>query len=128
VFSLQKKDDNFMIAKKSLDQCVVTKPVVACSSLAFPFAACSDEAIFKASAAASFFFYSSAATFFFSSSAAFCLTSTSAAECVQCCSKKRVIIATISANKLQCWWGVGYNLLLPRLQPSSKLPLRQLSA
>jgi hypothetical protein len=22
--------------------------------------------------------------------------------------KKRVIIATISANKLQCWWCVGY--------------------
>jgi hypothetical protein len=57
---ITKKDGNFMIAKKGLDQCVVadyivTKPVVACSSLAFPFAACSDEAIFKASAAASFF-------------------------------------------------------------------------
>jgi hypothetical protein len=104
---------------------VVTKPVVACSSLAFPFAACSDGAIFKASAAASFFFCSSAASLFFSSSAAFCLASASAFECVQCCSKKRVIIATISAKKLQCWWGVGYNLLLPQLQPFSSLPLRQ---
>jgi hypothetical protein len=53
---IAKKDDNFMIAKKSLDQCMVTKPVVACSSLAFPFAACSDEAVFKSNAAASFFF------------------------------------------------------------------------
>jgi hypothetical protein len=87
---------------------MVTKPVVACSSLVFPFAACSDEAVFKSNAAASFFFYSSAAAFFFSSSAAFCLASASAAECIMCGSKKRVIIATISANKLQYWWCVGY--------------------
>jgi hypothetical protein len=56
---IAKKDGNFMIAKKGLYQCVVadyivTKPVFACSSLSFPFAACSDAVIFKASAAASF--------------------------------------------------------------------------
>jgi hypothetical protein len=67
---------------------------------------------------------SAAALFEVSSTTAFCLASASAAKCIRVAVKK-VIIATISANKLQCWWCVGYNLLLPQLQPSSKLPLQQ---
>jgi hypothetical protein len=61
-------DGNFYDCKKRSElvcgcNYIVTKTVVACSSLAFSIIACSAAATFKASPAASFFFCSSAAAF-----------------------------------------------------------------
>jgi hypothetical protein len=66
----------------------VTKPVAACSSLAFFISTCSAAAIFKASSGATFFFCSSTAAFSFSYSSTFCLASASAAKCIRCGNKK----------------------------------------